>query len=85
MIPWIIGLCVAATLAVMGWTMTATLAARIRAFEGMKETGVSLQAQQSATQTRVAVLENKYDTIQAALAEIKALLLGHMGKYHERT
>ena len=85
MVPWIIGLCVTATLAIVGWTMTASLASRMRSFERMKETTIGIQAQQSATEVRVAVLENKYDTIQAALAEIKALLLGHMDKYHERT
>lgn len=85
MVPWIIGLCVTATLAIVGWTTTSTLTSRMRAFERVKETTTGIQAQQSATEIRVAVLENKYDTIQAALSEIKALLLGHMDKFHERS
>jgi len=85
MIPWIIGICVTATLAIVGWTMNGSLASRMRTLERVKETAINLQAQQSATEIRIAVLENKYDTIQAALAEIKVLLMRHMDKSHEGT
>ncbi len=80
MTKWIIGLCLTATLAIVGWTVTGTLASRLRSFEVIKETTINIEARQSATDIRVAVLENKYDTIQASLAEIKALLQKHMEK-----
>lgn len=85
MVPWIIGLCVTAALAIIGWTTTANLAARMRTFEQIRIEAVDVKANIMANNVRVSVLETKYDTIQAALVEIKTLLLGHMDKYHERS
>jgi hypothetical protein len=39
---------------------------------------VAVESALSSTTTRVAVLENKYDTIQATLLEIKVLLQRHL-------
>lgn len=76
-VKWIIGLCLAATVAIVGWTVTATLAARMRTFEQMKAETSEVKSIVMAANVRISVLENKYDTIQASLAEIKALLQKH--------
>jgi hypothetical protein len=46
--------------------------------EGLNTKTINIEARQSAGEVRIAVLENKYDTIQAALAEIKVLLQKHI-------
>jgi hypothetical protein len=79
-IKWIIGLCIAVVLAVSGWTMTASLAARMNTLDEMKDTTSALQVNVSANNIRISVLENKYDVISGQLAEIKALLQTHMAK-----
>ena len=79
-VKWIVGLCLTATLAIVGWTITFTLAARMKAFDEVKIDVTEIEARQDALSIRTAVLENKYDTIQAALAEIKALLQKHIEK-----
>jgi hypothetical protein len=88
-VKWIIALCVTAVIAVSGWTLTGTLAARSRsdiavettrekAYEDVRRDVTSVSANVSANNIRISVLENKYDTIDAALSEIKALLMTHM-------
>lgn len=79
-LKWIIGLCISVVMAVSGWTMTASLASRMKMLEEMKDTEASLQVNVSANNIRLSVLENKYDTIATQLAEIKALLQTHMAK-----
>jgi uncharacterized protein YqgV (UPF0045/DUF77 family) len=74
-VKWIIGMCIAIALAVMGWTVTGTLAMRMRAIEEIKNAQVSTQINVAANNIRISVLENKYDMIQVSLAEIKALLM----------
>ena len=73
-VKWIVALCLTATLAIIGWTTTANLTARLRTLEEIKETAAQISATQQANTVRISVLENKYDTIQADLAEIKVLL-----------
>ena len=73
-LKWIIALCLTATLAIVGWTTTINLAARMRVLEEVKTACSQLNASVSANNVRISVLENKYDTIQSALAEIKVIL-----------
>jgi Tfp pilus assembly protein PilO len=73
-VKWIVGLCVAVVVAVSGWTMTASLASRMEVMEEIKNNEAGLQANVSANNIRISVLENKYDSIATQLAEIKALL-----------
>jgi hypothetical protein len=80
MTTWIISLCVTATLMIVGWTLTASLAARMKSWEKLEKNVVAQEATQAALMTRVSVLENKYDTIQATLLEIKVLLMKHLDK-----
>ena len=71
-VKWIIGLCIATTVAVVGWTITGTLATRMSSF-------TQIASNVSANNIRLSVLENKYDTISTQLSEIKVLLQSHMG------
>ena len=76
---WIIGLCLTSAMAVIGWTVSISQALRMRVIAKMENDQCSLAAGVAALNIRTSVLENKYDTIQAALAEIKAMLT-HMRK-----
>ena len=71
---WIIALCLTATLAVIGWTSTATLAIRMKALEEVQNQTHELRVTVVANNVRLSVLESKYDTIQATLIEIKVLI-----------
>ena len=73
-IRWIIALCLTASLAIIGWTTTVTLAARMRVLEDIQAQASQLSSTVAANNVRLTVLENKYDTIQAALVEIKVIL-----------
>jgi uncharacterized protein YqgV (UPF0045/DUF77 family) len=77
-VKWIIGMCIAVALAVMGWTVTGTLAMRMRVIEDLKDAQVSTQVNVSANNIRISVLENKYDTIQLSLSRIEAMLVEHL-------
>ena len=71
---WIVALCLTATLAVVGWTSTATMAIRMKALEEVQAQTQELRVTVVANNVRLAVLENKYDTIQATLVEIKVMV-----------
>jgi Tfp pilus assembly protein PilO len=73
-VRWIIIVCLTATLAVVGWTVTATLMTRMKAFETIEKNTAELRSNVMANNVRLSVLENRYDTIMASLADIKALL-----------
>ncbi len=70
-VKWIIGLCVVAVVAIVGWTTTANLAIRMRSYEEIKKDAAEIKANIMANNVRVSVLETKYDTIQVTLTEIK--------------
>ena len=73
-VKWIVALCVTAAIAIIGWTTTANLTARMRTIEEIKNTSNQIVATQQANNVRLSVLENKYDNIQATLLEIKVLV-----------
>jgi len=73
-LKWVIALCLTATLAIVGWTTTVTLAARMHALEEIKMVTAQLQTYAVANDKRISVLETKYDTIQATLLEIKVIV-----------
>jgi hypothetical protein len=79
-IEWIIALCVTAVVAVIGWTVTATLSQRMKVFETIQRDLIRMEAQTQAVCTRTSVLETKYDTVMAALARIEVMLQRHMEK-----
>jgi hypothetical protein len=79
-IKWIVALCLTAVLAIVGWTVTGSLTIKLRTIDDLRNQQLSTQSNVSANNVRISVLENKYDTIQAALAEIKALLQAHIAK-----
>jgi hypothetical protein len=80
MITWIVGLCVTSSLAIVGWTVTATLASRIKRMNDLHQTIDHVKVSVQAADVRISVLENKYDTIHAALTEIKIMLQKHLEK-----
>jgi Tfp pilus assembly protein PilO len=80
MTKWIVALCLTAVLAVIGWTVTVTLAQRMKIWEEEKQTQTEIKASVIANTIRLSVLENKYDMIATQLAEIKALIQKHMDK-----
>ena len=77
-IQWIIGLCLATVVAIVGWTVTGSLALRMKSFDEVRMSVIEVQSNLSSNNIRLSVLENKYDTIQASLARIEALLMSHM-------
>jgi hypothetical protein len=77
-VKWIIGLCLATSVAIVGWTVTGTLAVRMKSFDEVKTEVVGVKSNVSANNIRISVLENKYDTIQTSLSRIEALLMAHM-------
>jgi len=79
-IRWIVAVCISVTMTVVSLTVTVQLALRLRLFDEYRTEGTKTEAAVMAHDVRIAVLENKYDTIQASLAEIKALLQTHMNK-----
>jgi hypothetical protein len=79
-IKWIVALCLTAVLAIVGWTVTGSLTIKLRTIDDLRNQQLSTQSNVSANNVRISVLENKYDTIQASLAEIKALLQTHIAK-----
>jgi len=79
-VEWIIALCVTAVVAVIGWTVTATLSMRMRVFDGIQKDLIRMEAQIQSVCTRTSVLENKYDTVLATLQEIKGMLARHIEK-----
>jgi hypothetical protein len=75
---WIIALCVSITMTVVSLTVTTQLALQLRAMDEDRSDAAKTTSLVMAHNVRLAVLENKYDTIQASLAEIKALIQAHM-------
>ena len=76
---WIIGLCLTAVLAVIGWTVSISQALRMKVISKLENDQCAVAASVAALNIRTSVLENKYDTIQATLTEIK-VMLSHMRK-----
>jgi hypothetical protein len=76
---WIIGICLTSVMAVIGWTVTISQALRMRVLVKLENNQCAVAAGVAALNIRTSVLENKYDTIQSALADIKALIT-HMRK-----
>lgn len=79
-VKWIVGLCVASTIAIVGWTVTGTLTVRLKSLDEVKANVAIVSSNVAANNIRISVLENKYEAIQASLADIKALLTQHMAK-----
>jgi Tfp pilus assembly protein PilO len=77
---WIIAICLTAVLSIVGWTLTGTLANRMKVLEEMRTESAQIKANVSANNIRISVLENKYDLIAQSLTEIKALLTQHINK-----
>lgn len=77
---WIIGLCLSVVMAVIGWTVTISQALRMRLFQKIEKDLISTTANVQANNIRISVLENKYDSIQTMLHEIKALIMTHLDK-----
>lgn len=71
---WIISLCLTAVVAVVGWTITGTQAAKIRTAEQMQTDIRIVESSQQTQEIRLSVLENEYDNIMKTLDEIKDLL-----------
>lgn len=79
-VKWIVGLCVAAVLAIAGWTVTFTQVAKARAYETIITDAVNLKNMVTQDTIRIAVLESKYDSIETTLERIEGLLQAHIGK-----
>ena len=80
-VKWIIALCLTITLAIVGWTTTANLSMRLKAMDEVRQSITEVEkksteiiAIQQANIVRISILENRYDTIQATLVEIKVML-----------
>jgi len=78
MVEWIIGLAASIIVAVVGWTLAASLASRMRMSAKVERDLVRLEAVVQANSTRVSVLENQHNTVMASLARIEGLLMEHI-------
>ena len=78
MVEWIIGLAASIIVAVVGWTLAASLASRVRMFAKVEQDLLRLEAVVQANSTRVSVLENQHNTVMASLARIEGLLMEHI-------
>lgn len=79
-IQWIIGICLTATLAIIGWTVTIAQALRMKTFEKIEREHILTQANVAANNIRISVLESKFDTINTSLVKIEHMLSTHIGK-----
>ncbi len=77
-IEWIIALCVSVVIAVVGWTLAASLASRMRLFTKIERDMVRLEALVGASSTRISVLESQHSTVMASLSRIEGLLTEHL-------
>lgn len=77
-IEWIISLSATIILAVIGWTLAASLASRLRMFGKIEKDLIRLEAIVQADSTRVSVLENQTSNVMAALSRIEAALMEHL-------
>lgn len=73
-VKWIIALCLTAVIAVVGWTVTATMATRMQTNQDMQEKITTVQTGINNNNIRVSVLENKYDNIMDTLEDIKEMI-----------
>jgi hypothetical protein len=78
-VEWIIALSVSIIVAVIGWTLTASLASRMKLFGKVEKDLIRLEAVVSAADTRISVLEAQHTNVMAALTRIEALLQAHLG------
>ena len=79
-IQWIIGICLTATLAVVGWTVTIAQALRMKTFEKIEREHILTQANVAANNIRISVLESKFDTINTSLIKIEHMLSAHISR-----
>ena len=73
-VKWITALCLTAVLAIIGWTTTINLAARMKVLEDIKTQQVLLGADIAANNVRISILETRWSTIQSELLDIRVLL-----------
>ena len=71
---WIVALCLTATLAIVGWTVSGTLMTRMKTFESIQQDHDVLSSVVMGNNVRISILENKYERIQMDLSEIKLIL-----------
>jgi hypothetical protein len=79
-VEWLVALSVSIIVAVIGWTLTASLASRMKMFGKVEKDLVRLEAVVSAADTRISVLESQHTNVMSALTRIEALLQAHLGK-----
>ena len=77
-IEWVLGFAGTAILAVIGWTLTASLASRMRQFAKIEKDMIRLEALMNADSTRISVLESQHNTVMASLSRIEGLLSEHL-------
>ena len=75
----IIGLCLTAVLAVIGWTVSVSQALRMRVIAKLEKDQAGCMSNIAALNIRTSVLENRYDTLLAAILRIEAMLQTHIG------
>jgi hypothetical protein len=75
---WVIGVCLTAVLAISGWAVTATLAARLKMADKMEEQVAEMQNFGNENRQRIMVLESQFSNINDRLVEIKTLISRHM-------
>jgi len=73
-VKWITALCLTAVLAIIGWTTTINLAARMKVLEDIKTQQVLLGADIAANNVRISILETRWITIQSEFENIRLLL-----------
>jgi len=76
---WIIGLCLTAVLAVIGWTVSISQALRMRVIAKLEKDQAMCMTNIASLNIRTSVLENRFDTLMAAILRIEALLQTHLG------
>ena len=73
-VKWIVALCLTAVLAVIGWTTTANLAARMTMLEEIKTQQSLLNTAVTKCDVRISVLETRWVAIQSDLTDIRLIV-----------
>lgn len=71
---WVAALCLTAVLAIVGWTTTINLAARMKVLEDIKCQQVQLSETIGKNNVRISILETRWITIQSDLTDIRLIL-----------
>ena len=73
-VKWITALCLTAVLAIVGWTTTVNLAARMKMLEDIKAQQGLLTTSVAKCDIRISILETRWTMIQSDVTEIRLIV-----------